>query len=265
MRSTTVRLRDCVYGQAVGDALGVPFEFRARGTFECTGMVGNGTHGQPAGTWSDDTSMMLAICDSYRELGFIDVDDIRAKFLLWYRESAYTCGRLFDIGAATASALRLGHGLCGERDNGNGSLMRTVALAFTDATDDEVRAVSAITHAHSTSTEACVRMVHAARELVAGATPREVASGCSVSVGKSCSEILSGGYVLYTFEAALWCLANTHSYADCVLAAVNLGDDTDTTAAVAGALAGIVYGEDEIPAEWLSLLRGKDVIEGCLF
>lgn len=265
MRSTTVSLRDCVYGQAVGDALGVPFEFRARGTFECTGMVGNGTHGQPSGTWSDDTSMMLAICDSYRELGCIDVDDIRAKFLLWYREDAYTCGRLFDIGAATASALRLGHGLCGERDNGNGSLMRTVALAFTDATDDEVRAVSAITHAHSTSTEACVRMVHAARELVAGATPREVASGCGVSVGKSCSEILSGGYVLYTFEAALWCLANTRSYADCVLAAVNLGDDTDTTAAVAGALAGIVYGEDEIPAEWLSLLRGKDVIEECLF
>lgn len=265
MRSTTVSLRDCVYGQAVGDALGVPFEFRARGTFECRGMVGNGTHGQPAGTWSDDTSMMLAICDSYRELGRIDVDDIRAKFLLWYREDAYTCGRLFDIGAATASALRLGHGLCGERDNGNGSLMRTVPLAFTDATDDEVRAVSAITHAHSTSTEACVRMVHAARELVAGATPREVASGCGVSVGKSCSEILSGGYVLYTFEAALWCLANTRSYADCVLAAVNLGDDTDTTAAVAGALAGIVYGEGEIPAEWLSLLRGKDVIEECLF
>lgn len=265
MRSTTVSLRDCVYGQAVGDALGVPFEFRARGTFECTGMVGNGTHGQPAGTWSDDTSMMLAICDSYRELGCIDVDDIRAKFLLWYREDVYTRGRLFDIGAATASALRLGHGLCGERDNGNGSLMRTVPLAFTDATDDEVRAVSAITHAHSTSTEACVRMVHAARELIAGATPREVASGCGVSVGKSCSEILSGGYVLYTFEAALWCLANTRSYADCVLAAVNLGDDTDTTAAVAGALAGIVYGEDEIPAEWLSLLRGKDVIEECLF
>ena len=189
MRSTTVSLRDCVYGQAVGDALGVPFEFRARGTFECRGMVGNGTHGQPAGTWSDDTSMMLAICDSYRELGCIDVDDIRAKFLLWYREDVYTCGRLFDIGAATASALRLGHGLCGERDNGNGSLMRTVALAFTDATDDEVRTVSAITHAHSTSTEACVRMVHAARELIAGATPREVASGCGVSVGKSATRI----------------------------------------------------------------------------
>ena len=114
-------VRDCIYGQAVGDALGVPFEFRARDTFECTGMVGFGTHGQPAGTWSDDTSMTLAICDSYRDLGGIDADDIRARFLAWYRDSAYTCDGLFDIGNATARALIAGHGLSGERDNGNGS------------------------------------------------------------------------------------------------------------------------------------------------
>ena len=61
-------LRSAIYGQAVGDALGVPFEFCARGTFDCTDMVGHGSHNQPAGTWSDDTSMALAICDSYREL-----------------------------------------------------------------------------------------------------------------------------------------------------------------------------------------------------
>ncbi len=72
-------LRDCIYGQAVGAALGVPFEFRAYGTFACTGMVGHGTHGQPAGTWSDDTSMALAICDSIRELGRIDPADIRVR------------------------------------------------------------------------------------------------------------------------------------------------------------------------------------------
>lgn len=61
-------LRDCIYGLAVGNALGVPYEFRSRGTFECTDMIGYGTHGQPAGTWSDDTSMTLATCDSIREL-----------------------------------------------------------------------------------------------------------------------------------------------------------------------------------------------------
>lgn len=74
----TATLRDCVYGMAVGDALGVPYEFRPRGTFECIGMIGHGTHGQPAGTWSDDTSMALALCDSYRELGRVDCGDVRA-------------------------------------------------------------------------------------------------------------------------------------------------------------------------------------------
>ncbi len=260
----TATLRDCIYGQAVGDALGVPYEFMARGTFECTDMVGHGTHDQPAGTWSDDTSMALAICDSYRALGRIDADGIRKRFLAWYREDAYTCDRLFDIGNATATALRVGRGLAGEFDNGNGSLMRTIPLAFTDATDDEIRAVSAITHAHHTSTEACVRMVHAARELIAGEPPRKVAMG-RIDVDMPEEGIRSSGYVLDTFAASLWCLANTSSYAECALKAINLGDDTDTTGAVAGALAGIVYGTDGIPKEWLATLRGKDVIDSCLF
>lgn len=259
-RATT--LRDCIYGQAVGDALGVPYEFRGRGSFECAGMVGGGSHGQPAGTWSDDTSMALATCDSIRETGRIDVRDMRRRFERWYAEGAYTVDGLFDIGNTTARALSRGRGCDGERDNGNGSLMLILPLAFTDATDDEVRAVSAITHAHATSTEACVDMVRIARRLIAGASIADVAGGLEGVPG---SRIRSGGYVLDTYEAALWCLANTASYAECVLAAVNLGSDTDTTAAVAGGLAGIVYGMDAIPAEWLATLRGKDVIEACLF
>jgi ADP-ribosylglycohydrolase len=216
-------LRDYVYGQAVGDALGVPYEFRARGTFECTDMVGHGSHNQPAGTWSDDTSMALATCDSIRATG---------------------------------------RGRTGERDNGNGSLMRILPLAFTGATDDEVHAVSAITHAHATSCEACVRMVRVARRLIAGEGPRDVAGDF---VGVPASQIRSGGFVLDTERAALWCLANTSSYAECVLAAVNLGDDTDTTAAVAGGLAGIAYGMEGIPGEWLAALLGKATIDACLF
>ena len=221
-------LRDCILGQAVADALGVPYEFRARGTFTCTDMVGFGSHHQPAGTWSDDTSMALCICDSFRELGRIDTEDIRHRFVRWYREGAYTVDGLFDIGGACARALDQGHGCAEEWDNGNGSLMRTVPLAFTDATDDEVRAVSAITHAHPTSTELCVALVRIARELVRGAAPCDAVP-------------------------------------DAAALAVNLGDDTDTTAAVAGALAGIVYGADAIPARWLGALRGRDVIEACLF
>lgn len=260
-------LSDCIYGQAIGDALGVPYEFLERGSFTCTDMVGKGTHNKPAGTWSDDTSMALCICDSYRELKRIDVDDIRARFVRWYREGAYTVDGLFDIGGTTMRALSSGTGCKDERDNGNGSLMRTLPLAFTNATDREVAAVSAITHAHSISKDACVDAVHAAQALVEGSSPDEAARSIGLRnlADKKAAEIRSGDNVLDTLKAALWCLCTTESYEACVLKAVNLGDDSDTTAAVAGGFAGIVYGKDAIPAGWMKTLRGKDVIESCLF
>lgn len=105
-------------------------------------------------------------------------------------------------------------------------------------------------------------MVHIARDLIAGASPADVAGDVIV---RHVDEIRSGGFVRDTFEASLWCLANTSSYAECALAAVNLGDDTDTTAAVAGALAGIVYGIEGILFEWLDKLQGINAIEVCLF
>lgn len=259
----TAILRDCIYGQAVGDALGVPYEFRPRGSFECTGMVGFGSHNQPAGTWSDDTSMALATCDSIRACGRIDVGDMRRRFVEWAYGGRYAVGGMvFDIGSTVATALMEGEGRTGERSNGNGSLMRILPLAFTDATDDEVRAVSAITHAHETSCEACVSIVGDARWIIETGHWKDMAYQLE---GVPESEIRSGGYVLDTYRAAFWCLANTSSYAECVLKAVNLGGDTDTTAAVAGGLSGIVYGYNAIPRKWLETLRGKDVIEACLF
>ena len=259
-------LRDAIFGLAVGDALGVPYEFRPRGSFTCTGMVGHGTHDQPAGTWSDDTSMTLATCDSIRACGRVDVGDMRSRFRAWIDGGAYAIdGVVFDYGGTTARALAAGTGRAGERDNGNGSLMRIAPLAFTDATDDEVRAVSAITHAHPVSTEACVDMVHVMRALAAGASPAEAVPDVGVLLAASEKDLRSGGFVRDTYCAALWCLAVSGSYGECVLRAVNLGEDTDTTAAVAGALAGVAYGIEGIPGEWLSELRGKDIIERCLF
>lgn len=254
-------LRDCIYGLAVGDALGVPYEFRPRGTFECTDMIGYGTHEQPAGTWSDDTSMTLATCDSIRELGHIDTEDMRDKFVSWIANDEYTIDGVFDYGGTTARALRSGKGGSGERDNGNGSLMRIAPLAFADATDKEIREVSAITHAHRTSTESCVKFIELLRSEMDGALPEWTL--CLKDAPEH--EIRSGGFVRDTLKAATWCLVNTNSYDDCVLAAVNLGDDTDTTAAVAGALAGAAYGMDAIPQKWIDTLRGKELIESCLF
>lgn len=259
-------LRDAIYGLVVGDALGVPYEFRPRGSFRCAGMVGHGTHDQPAGTWSDDTSMTLATCDSIRVCGRVDVADLLARFRAWIGDGAYAIdGVVFDYGLTTARALEQGHGCAGERDNGNGSLMRIAPLAFTDATDDEVRAVSAVTHVHPISTQACVDMVHVMRALAVGAPLAEAVPGYEGLLATPEAEVRSGGFVRDTYRAALWCLVTTSSYEACALRAVNLGDDTDTTAAVAGALAGIVYGADAIPASWLATLRGRDLIERCLF
>lgn len=272
----TAELRSVVYGAAVGDALGVPFEFMDRGSFACTGMSGGGAHGMPRGTFSDDTSMLVATCDSIRACRVVDVDDMRERFRAWIDRGEYTAdGVVFDFGNATATALRQGFGCAGERSNGNGSLMRIAPLALTPASDEQVREVSAITHAHSVSTGACVVFVHVLREVLSG-VPLDEAVEDNVpgaSAPFSLSDLVelrregvrSGGYVVDTLRAALWCALHTESYHDCVLAAVNLGDDTDTTACVAGALAGAMYGFGSIPREWLDQLRGRDVIEACLF
>lgn len=260
------KLYATVVGAAVADAVGVPYEFKVRDTFRCEDMVGYGTHHQPAGTWSDDTAMMLATADSIRRCkGAIDADDIAQAFQDWFNEGAYTPdGEVFDYGITVSEALRTGHGCTGEYSNGNGSLMRIAPLAFTDATDDEIRAVSAITHAHKISCEACVRFVRLLRQ--AAQDPIRVKADLTGRFADTNrSDIDSGGFVLATEKAALWCFATTDSYRDCVLTAVNLGRDTDTTACVAGALAGLVYGIEGIDEKWLSTMRGMEVLESCLF
>lgn len=265
MKTNSELLRAMVYGTALGDALGVPFEGVHRGEVVCAGMVGYGENDQQAGTWSDDTSLTLATCDSIRELGRIDTDDIRRRFVAWLRDGAYTPdGKAFGMGRTTVLALQTGHGLSDEYDNGNGSLMRIAPLAATDASDDEIRAVSAITHAHPTSTETCVRFVHLLRR--AAADPAGTHNDLQKRYGgKDPGLIASDGYVLHTYDAALWCAGTTTNFRDCALRAVSLGDDTDTTAAVAGALAAALRGYDSLPADWLEELRGVSVIESCLF
>lgn len=270
------QLKAVVYGAAVGDALGVPFEFLDRDTFVCEGMYAGGFHNMPLGTFSDDTSLLIATCDSIRATKRIDIDDMRARFRLWCYEGAYSAdGKVFDVGNATITALDQGFGCSHERSNGNGSLMRIAPLAFTDTSDDQIRSVSAITHAHPISTESCVVFVHILRKVLGG-IPLQDAIAQSIpedpnfafmgTIGQlERGGVHSGGFVLHTLEAALWCALGTGSYSDCVLAAVNLGSNTDTTACVAGALAGAIYGYDAIPPEWVEQLRGKQVIDSCLF
>ena len=95
----TEYLKSAMLGLIVGDALGVPFEFKERDTFKVTGMTGYGTHNQPAGTWSDDSSMTLATLDSFIKKDKIDLNNIMNKFLAWFKDNEYCpYGECFDIG-----------------------------------------------------------------------------------------------------------------------------------------------------------------------
>lgn len=274
-----------IMGLIVGDALGVPFEFKQRDTFHCEDMTGNGTYNQPPGTWSDDSSMVLATIDSIaNNHGGIDPHNIMDRFAYWLYLKEYTpYGVVFDVGNTTRAALdRYNSGKpwdeCGGRtqfENGNGALMRILPMAFVKCYDQQITYVASLTHAHPISLGACLIYVDIAKDLIKG-VPLDVsvyARGISSFPEYNRlrdleqltrDEIKSSGYVVDTLEAALWCLLHTNTYKDAVLTAVNLGSDTDTVAAVTGGLAGIIYGvggESGIPERWINQLARKDYIE----
>lgn len=276
------KIYDAVMGLIVGDALGVPVEFKIRDTFHVDDMIGYGTYNQPPGTWSDDSSLTLATMESIIRKGKIDPADIMLNFSRWLNNAEFTpYGEVFDVGGTTEAAIRrfqngiepLKCGLNHYKHNGNGSLMRILPLALFPSSLHAVDEVSSLTHAHEISKRACRRYVGTAEQLLKGRTVSECISYSGIWVKEfdripkiyklNRDEIKSTGYVVDTLEAALWCVYHTRSYRDCVLTAVNLGGDTDTIAAVAGGLAGIIYGcggESGIPDEWIAQIARKDWI-----
>ena len=302
------QIQDGMLGLAIGDALGVPVEFRSRERLKqnpVTGMRAYGTHNQPAGTWSDDTTMALCTLESLAK--GVNYNDIMNRFCRWVDEGYMTAhGKLFDIGRTTLHALHLySTGApalqCGGtdvRDNGNGSLMRILPAVFYLRREygpscmekpeafTLIHNLSCLTHGHEISQIACGLYCDMTNELMNGKTIAEALSHASlikdswygvqeefspwlpkfdfmnIETLASLPEeaIKSSGYVVDTLQAALWCLLITDSYSQCVLKAVNLGDDTDTVGAIAGGLAGILYGAESIPEDWLDVLAKKDEI-----
>ena len=298
-----------ILGFVAGDALGVPVEFESREVLRqnpVVGMRGYGSYGQPAGTWSDDSSMTLCTLQSLTH--GLDYDDMMRHFFRWAEEAYMTpWNEVFDMGKTTREALRryaggtapLNCGAVSEWENGNGALMRILPLALylyrlhgpTPLDWDEALTVihnaSRLTHAHPISLISCGIYCCVAYHLLSGAAlPDAISEGTArlktcysrypeydvwldrfsrVDAGVLAAlpekEIRSDGYVLHTLEAVLWCLLHTSSYRDCMLTAVNLGSDTDTVAAIAGGLAGISYGEDAIPREWLDVIPKLETIQ----
>ncbi len=286
-------------GDALG--VPVEFQSRAARRLDpVVTMRAYGTHHQPAGTWSDDASLTFCLAQALAD-GFSVglVAEHSRRWYYGYRWTPH--GSVFNIGITTREALSrlqadrnlILAGGTDEYSNGNGALMRILPLAFyqVDAPLEVrfqlVRDVSAITHGHIRSAVACWLYLEMARHLRAGLPPTEayaalrqrapaqlyelnipaheadkferILSGRLPDV--SGAAIDSGGYVMHTLEAALWCLLRHETYAETVLAAVNLGDDTDTTGAVTGGLAGLYYGEAAIPPEWLAALARRPDIE----
>ncbi|SDA56625.1 ADP-ribosylglycohydrolase [Dialister histaminiformans] len=271
------RLQSAVYGIAIGDALGLPVQFMPRDSYpEVTEMIKSEKLPWPAGTWSDDTSLTLATVDSLLTCEGVDIPDMRARFMDWMDNGAYTQdGEAFDQGFTTVHALTHGCGCTNEQSNGNGSLMRILPLAFVqNLSDEQIAQVSGITHAHPLSVEACQVYIHAAQLILDGFSLSEaIETACLASetfaglvdIGQcSRSEIRSTGYVKDSLEAAVWCLLTTNNFRDALVKAVNLGEDTDTIGAITGGLAGIAYGMESIPEPWMNALRKKDIIEYCL-
>ena len=295
-------------GIAVADAMGVPVEFKSRSSLKkkpVTEMLSYGSHYQPAGTWSDDTSMTIATMESIARLKRIDCEDLMRNFSRWYFDGEFTAtGEMFDCGETTTSAIikfirkiqPLVYGSDESYSNGNGSLMRILPIViylygiygkdFNENTLRKIHEVSGLTHAHPRSKVGCgIYSLIAVQVLEGKGIVESIRVGLSnveKYYGRSDfavelknysrlwqadfanlpeEEIRSTGYVVDTLEAALWCLLNTKDYKSLVLKAVNLGDDTDTVAAVAGGLAGIYYGLAKIPEEWLLKLQNREYLE----
>lgn len=268
-----------IMGLVVGDALGVPFEFKKRDTFKATDMTGYGTYNQPPGTWSDDSSMTIATLKALT-CGWVYLVPIMRNFTDWLYAGKFTpWGVTFDVGNTTRAAIaRYDEGRaslhdCGGRgrmDNGNGALMRILPMAFLPSLfEQDIDGVSGLTHNHEISKAGCRYYVEIARRIMKGESLSEIVESMewageyerlqrlsyrTIHHTLTRDEVKSTGYVVDTLEAALWCLLHSLDYREAVLMAVNLGGDTDTIAAVTGGLAGLMYGvggDKGVPMEWI--------------
>ncbi len=310
-KTTSNKIIDALLGVAVGDAVGVPFEFSSRSKMELNpakGITGYGTYHQPAGTWSDDSSLTFCLAESL--ISGYDLEDISQKFIQW-KERAYWSarGEVFDIGITTSKAisrlwqiikdndldeLKRQKYYAKEQDNGNGSLMRILPLLFyikekpIEVQFEIIWEVSALTHRHIRAAMSCLIYLKLAEKLLEE-KDKEVAYSemrndirafwdkLDFSVDErthfkkviqddiretEINDLKSGGYVIEVLESSIWFFMYKDTYQETVLSIINLGHDTDTAAAIAGGLAGIYYGQEGIPAEWVaSMARLEDIID----
>jgi ADP-ribosyl-[dinitrogen reductase] hydrolase len=296
------RIRGAVYGLLVGDALGVPYEFHAASEIPEADLVEmvppkgfrRAHAGTPPGTWSDDGAQALLLLESLRQNPKLSLTDFAALLVRWYQAGYMTPdGRVFDIGIQTSRALRKlmdganpeTAGPSGERENGNGSLMRVLPVVIFAQSPAEVEELAmrqgVITHGHIRSQLCCALYALTAFSVLHGANAADAVSAAEDYLLQRYSDtpseaelkvVLDGrhdapegsGYVVDSLWSAIKCVLSTSDYETCVRKAIRLGEDTDTTACIAGGLAGLLYGETAIPARWKQALKGTSIVEPLL-
>lgn len=275
------RLRGVAVGAAIGDALGMPLEFGP--AIPADRLVRDMRPGRlPAGAFTDDTEMALALAESLLARRPLDPADLAGRFVAWYRagppDVGIHTGRVLSRIAAGASwqeaaeAVQRAH----PQSASNGSVMRCwpVAIAHWDDLDALLaasRLQSRVTHPHPECVAGCAfvnaaiyHLVHGvplaqavAAALSAADAPEALRRAIATAASKRREELPNSGWVRHTLESAVWALVTTASFEEAVVQAVNLGHDADTTGAVVGALAGAAYGLDAIPAAWRAAVHGE--------
>ena len=297
---TEDKIKGAIIGLLVGDALGVPYEFHAQEEipafdeieFEPPINFRRAHAGVPVGTYSDDGAQALILLNSLLERGKFDAAHFAEGLVDWYdRGFMAVGGKVFDVGIQTATAIRelklgvppLLAGGMDEYSNGNGSLMRVLPLAlWHQGSDLELIAdafdQSAVTHGHLRAKLCCAlyclwarrileditnpweNAVETLYEMFPEGTVENTEFETKIFPKDSIYEINGSGYVVDSLRSARWA-CNNKTYEKTVKAAISLGNDTDTTACIAGGIAGLLHGFEEIPKRWTENLRGQEIYE----
>ena len=266
------RFKGLFWGLVVGDCLGSPIQFTSKdGHPHITEMVPCRGFGTPAGYWTDDSSMAFCVADSLVRLKRYDLKDIANNFVRWYYEGFWSSlEHAFDVGGATSEACSqiryrglLKNG--SESSQGNGSIMRFAPSYIWNygASDNRIlHEISDLTHDSHKVRETVDLMARICDEHIHGSRT------AVKSIYRSRDEVNNSGWAVSTLQAALWAFETTESFEDGLIAAVNLGGDSDSIGAVYGQIAGAYYGFDAIPARWVNAVKDQgnvnELIEGLI-
>ena len=296
MLTTQMRFQGCLIGLAVGDALGNATKFESPGSFTpITDLVGGGPDNLAAGQWADTTAMALCVADSLIQCRGFNAYDQMDRLTRWRQEGYMTCtGNSFDDWPTIVEALeiygRTGEPFVGSTDRfsaGHGSLLR-IAPSNLFFIMDARRSIlmgaetSRITHNAAACIDACRYFGGLIVGAMNGASKAELCqSGYAPLAGlwdwlhlspeieevvrgsfkeKEPPDIVADGYVVKTLEAVLWAFYRSESFEEGCLMAANLGDHSDTAAAIFGQLAGAYYGIDAIPLRWRDIIAKSELI-----